>query len=151
VLPKRVDHRFVFARDPSATRSLGEFKLSHGPSRGFETLIAEFGDSGVGQATLRRFVQPQWTEAASCRRPPSFQVVAENGIALLEMPGEVTWFDQSGRHDESLEMDRPLGEMLADRFYRIVVHGLNPSPGLGDMEWARSMLRQARQGVGEGQ
>lgn len=137
--------RFVFSRDPTSTRSLGEYKLSHGPSRGFETLIAEFGESGVGQATVRRFMQPRWTEAADFRRPASFQVVAEHGMASLEMPGEITWFDESGRHDESLEMDRPLGEMLADRFYRIIVHGLNPSPGLADMEWARSMLLQARQ------
>lgn len=137
--------RFVFSCDPSMTRSSGEYRVSHGPSRGFETLVAEFGGSGVGQATLQRFAQPHWTEAANFHRPPSFQVVAEHGMAFLEMPGEVTWFDQSGRHDESLEMDRPLGEMLADRFYRIIVHGLNPSPGLSDMEWARSMLLQARQ------
>jgi hypothetical protein len=65
-------------------------------------------------------------------------------MAFLENPGEITWFDQSGRHDESLEMDRPLGEMLADRFYRIIVHGLNPSPGLSDMQWARSMVVRAR-------
>jgi predicted dehydrogenase len=141
--------RFVFARDPTSTRSLGEFKLSHGPSRGFETLIAEFGDSAVGQATVRRFLQPRWTEAAEFHRPASFQVVAEHGMASLEMPGEITWFDESGRHDESLEMDRPLGEMLADRFYRIIVHGLNPSPGLIDMEWARRMVLDARQPRGQ--
>jgi hypothetical protein len=141
--------RFVFARDPTSTRSLGEYKIGHGPSRGFETLIAEFGDSAVGQATVRRFLQPRWTEAAEFRRPPGFQVVAEHGMASLEMPGEITWFDESGRHDESLEMDRPLGELLADRFYRIIVHGLNPSPGLADMEWARRMVLDARQPRGQ--
>jgi predicted dehydrogenase len=143
--------RFVFSSDPTSTRSLGEYKLSHGPSRGFETLVAEFGDAGVGQATVRRIVQPQWNEAASFHRPASFEVVAEHGMAFLEMPGEITWFDQSGRHDESLEMDRPLGEMLADRFYRIIAHGLNPSPGLCDMVWARSMVVSARQRGDQGQ
>ena len=137
--------RFVFSCDPTVTRSLGTFRVGSGPSRGFETLVAEFGESGVGQATVRRFVQPRWTEAANFHKPPSFQVVAEHGVAFLEMPGEVTWFDQSGRHDESLELDRPLGEMLADRFYRIIVHGLNPSPGLSDAQWARAMILQARQ------
>jgi len=136
--------RFVFSRDPIATATIGTCKLAAGPSRGFETLVAEFGEASVGQATLRRFVQPKWTDAAGFRPPPSFQVIAEHGVAYLDMPGEVTWFDQSGQHDETHELDRPLGEMLADRFYRIVVHGLNPSPGLNDAAWARSMMMQGQ-------
>ena len=72
------------------------------------------------------------------------------GKCYHELPAQVTWFDASGRHEESLEMDRPLGEMLADRFYRIVVHGLNPSPGLIDAQWARRMVSEARRHQAEG-
>jgi len=136
--------RFVFSRDPVRVQSLGEQTLEHGPCRHFESLVADFGSGGVGQVAARQFRKPQWTDAAKFRGSPSFQVVAEHGVAFVEMPGEVTWFDHAGRHDESLEMDRPLGEMLIDRFYRIVVHGLNPSPGLNDAARARAMLIEAR-------
>ena len=142
--------RFVFSRDPTSIQSIGGHSIRHGPCRGFDTLVAEFGEGCVGKATIFRYVQPQWTEAARFRPGPSFHVVAERGIAFLEMPDQVTWFDASGRHDESLETDRPLGEMLADRFYRIVVHGLNPSPGLVDAQWARRMISEARRHQAEG-
>jgi predicted dehydrogenase len=135
--------RFVFSQDPTTSQSAGGC-FSTGPSRGFETLIARFGNACVGQATVLRYLQPQWTEAARFQRSACFQVVAEHGMAFLDMPGQITWFDQSGRHDESLDMDRPIGEMLNDRFYRIVRHGLNPSPGLDDAVWARRMILQAR-------
>jgi hypothetical protein len=136
--------RFVFSRDPCTIQSIGGYASDHGPCSGFETLVLEFADSCLAEASIRRYLQPKWTEAAQFRPAPSFHVVAEHGVAILEMPGEVTWFDESGRHDESLEMDRPLGELLSERFYRILVHGLNPSPGLSDARWARMLLREAR-------
>jgi predicted dehydrogenase len=140
--------RFVFSQNPTHVESTRSH-LTAGPSRGFETLIARFSESAIGQATVHRFLQPQWTEAANFRRVSRFQVIAQHGVAFLEMPGEITWFDQSGRHDESFDMDRPLGEMLSDRFYRIVRHGLNPSPGLSDAVWARRMIIDARHSVSD--
>jgi predicted dehydrogenase len=141
--------RFVFSQDPTASQLTGGC-FSTGPSRGFETLIARFSNSCVGQATVLRFLQPQWTDAARFRRSASFQVVAEHGMAFLDMPGQITWFDQSGRHEESLDMDRPIGELLNDRFYRIFRHGLSPSPGLSDAVWARRMILEARDTHTEG-
>lgn len=136
--------RFVFGREPSKAFAAG-CSLGAGPSRGFESLVARFGDAAAGQATVRRLAHSQWSEAAAYRRPCSFQVVAQFGMAFLEMPGEITWFDQSGRHDETHDIDRPLGEIMSDRFYRIVRHGLNPSPGLADAMAARQMVLDARQ------
>jgi predicted dehydrogenase len=136
--------RFVFGRDPIHMTSAAS-ELASGPCRHFETLIAEFEDGAMAQTTIRRFATPTWGEAARFRPAPSFQVVAERGVAFLDMPGEVTWFDAAGRHDETLDMDRPLGEMLDDRFYRIIAHGVPPSPGITDAHWARAMVQQARQ------
>jgi predicted dehydrogenase len=135
--------RFVFARDPESTQSIGG-SVTNGPSRGFETLTVRFGESALGQATVRRFLQPQWTEAAAYRRAPAFQVVAQHGMAFLEMPGQITWFDQSGCHEEHHEPDRPVAEMLSDRFYQIIRHGLTPAPGLSDAMWARKMVFESR-------
>jgi predicted dehydrogenase len=134
--------RFVFASNPVAVQSAAA--SPGGPCLGCETLAVEFGPTCLAQATIRRFAQPTWNEAAQFGRPPCFQVVAEHGVAFVQMPSDVTWFDRSGRHDETLEMERSLGEMLSDRFYRIVVHGLTPSPGLDDLDWARRIVAQAR-------
>jgi predicted dehydrogenase len=136
--------RFLFSQDPTSTQSFCD-GLMPGPCRGVDTLVVRFGDACVGQATVLRFHQSQWTEAAKAGRNASFRVIAERGMAFLNMPGEITWFDQSGRHEESLDMDRPLGELLNERFYRIVQHGLTPSPGLDDALWARRIVREARE------
>jgi predicted dehydrogenase len=136
--------RFVFARNPTAVQSASATPSDAGPCLGCETIVAEFGDSCLAHAMIRRYPQPTWSEAGQFGRPPSFHVVAEHGMAFVQMPSDVTWFDKSGRHDETLEMERSLGEMLSDRFYRIVVHGLTPSPGLDDLDWARRIVTHAR-------
>jgi predicted dehydrogenase len=136
--------RFVFGCEPLAVQSILAAPEQPGPCPGFETLVARFDDARAAKGTVRRFLHPKWTEAAQFRPPPAFQVVAQRGMAYLDMPGDVTWFDESGRHDESLELERPLGEMLSDRFYRTVIHGLKASPGLRDAEIARQMVITAR-------
>src|SRR5207244_1259863 len=67
--------RFLSSRDPTTIQSIAGPTVTHGPCHGFETLVIEFGDSCVGKATVRRFVQPKWTEAAQFRAGPSFHVV----------------------------------------------------------------------------
>ena len=136
--------RFVFGREPVRVQSPGEQKFDYGPCRKMETFVADFGQGGVGRATACHFADSHWVEATRHAQARCFQVVAEHGVAYVEMPGQITWFDSSGRHEESLEMERSLGEMLSDRFYRIVVHGLNPSPSLADAAAARAIVLEAR-------
>ncbi|MBI3465852.1 MAG: Gfo/Idh/MocA family oxidoreductase, partial [Planctomycetes bacterium] len=59
--------RFVFGRDPTSIQSIGGHTILHGPCRGFETLVTEFDESCLGKATVCRYVQPQWAEAARFR------------------------------------------------------------------------------------
>ena len=42
------------------------------------------------------------------------------GIAFVDLPATLVWFDEAGRHQESLESERPLGEQLLTHFYRAV-------------------------------
>ena len=42
------------------------------------------------------------------------------------------WFDEAGRHMESLESERPVGEQLLSQFYRAVTSLVRKSSGLED-------------------
>ena len=43
---------------------------------------------------------------------------AQRGIAFVDLPATLVWFDEAGRHQESLDSERPVGEQLLTHFYR---------------------------------
>ena len=59
---------------------------------------------------------PDWQEAISYRPLAGPQVSCERGIAFVDLPSTLVWFDEAGRHQESLESERPLGEQLLTHF-----------------------------------
>ena len=60
------------------------------------------------------------------------------------------WFDEAGRHMESLDTDRPIGEQLLMQFHRAVTSLVRQTSDLQDayrnLEIARSCQESARQG-----
>ena len=62
----------------------------------------------------------KWHEAAAFRRPADLQVVCQRGIAFLDLPHTLVWFDEAGQHSELLDHDRPVGEQLFMHFHRHV-------------------------------
>jgi len=38
----------------------------------------------------------------------------------VDLPATLVWFDEAGRHQESLDSERPVGEQLLTHFYRAV-------------------------------
>ena len=49
-----------------------------------------------------------------CRWP------ASTGVAFIDLPSTLVWFDKAGRHMESLDSERPVGEQLLNQFHRSV-------------------------------
>lgn len=74
----------------------------------------------LAQIACGGYVPAGWDEAAAFRRPADLQVVCERGIAFVDLPGTITWFDEAGQHTERLTDDRPLGERLLMQFHRSV-------------------------------
>ena len=42
------------------------------------------------------------------------------GSPSVDLPSNLVWFDEAGRHQESLQADRPVGEQLLSQFHRAV-------------------------------
>jgi len=87
----------------------------------------------VAQISCGRYVPSCWPEAVTFRPPAALQVVCEHGIAFIDLPSTLIWFDQAGRHLESLESERPVGEQLLSQFYRAVVSLVRNTSSLEDM------------------
>ncbi|HEY2839300.1 MAG TPA: Gfo/Idh/MocA family oxidoreductase, partial [Pirellulales bacterium] len=61
------------------------------------------GAGATAQISCGRYMQSAWHEALTYRPPAALQVACERGIAFIDLPSTLIWFDDFGRHQESLE------------------------------------------------
>jgi predicted dehydrogenase len=78
------------------------------------------GSGAVAQISCGRYMPSNWPEAITFRPPAALQVACEHGIAFIDLPTGLVWFDEAGRHLESLENERPVGDQLLRQFYRSI-------------------------------
>lgn len=108
------------------------------------------GPAPLAQLSHGDYIAPHWPEAVSFRPPSDLQVCCERGVAFVDLPANVTWFDEAGRHHESLEHDRPVGEQLLNLFHRSVTSLVRRTSGLDDACEALRMVEAAQQSSVEG-
>ncbi|MCO6047317.1 Gfo/Idh/MocA family oxidoreductase [Aeoliella sp. ICT_H6.2] len=102
------------------------------------------------QIACGSYVHNAWSEATAFRRPADLQVVCERGIAFVDLPSSLVWFDSAGQHMESLDSERPVGEQLLLHFHRQVASLLLKTASLEDAYRAMSIVIAAQQSHGEG-
>ncbi|TWT75872.1 Inositol 2-dehydrogenase/D-chiro-inositol 3-dehydrogenase [Posidoniimonas polymericola] len=94
----------------------------------------------MAQIACGSYVPNNWSDAASFRRPAELQVVCERGIAFLDLPNRLVWFDDAGQHTEALDAERPVGEQLLMQFHRAVSSLVLKSSGLEDAYRAAALV-----------
>jgi predicted dehydrogenase len=109
------------------------------------------GEGPTAQISCGRYMPAAWQEAVAYRPPAALQVACENGIAFIDLPATLVWFDRAGRHQESLESERPVGEQLLNQFHRSVTNLVRSTSGFDDAFRALSIVMQARASHAEGQ
>lgn len=102
------------------------------------------GTGPVAQISSGRYVRTDWPEAVSFRPPAALQVACERGIAFVDLPFTLIWFDGAGRHMESLENERPMGELLLAQFYRHVTSLVRNTMSVEDAYRALTIVLRAR-------
>ena len=116
---------------------------------------AENGTLAPGNGTLAQiscgyYMPRQWEEAVGFRPPAALQVACEKGIAFIDLPASLVWFDGVGRHQESLESDRPVGEHMLLQFHRKVTSLVRAVSGLDDTLKAMQIVQAAATSQTEG-
>ena len=74
----------------------------------------------------------------------------EKGIAFIDLPATLVWFDEAGRHQESLDSERPVGEMLLTNFYRAATSLVRRTSDLEDAYQAICVVQASRRSYEEG-
>jgi predicted dehydrogenase len=147
--------RYVVDREPRWVTG-----LMHGdPLAGedYQMMTLDFSDRacpGIGpvaQISCGRYIPADWKEAIGYRPLAELQVACANGIAFVDLPASLTWFDEAGRHRESLDSERPVGEQLLSQFHRAVTSLLRRTCDLEDAYRALWIVEQARRSHAVGQ
>ena len=148
--------RYVINREPTSVVGLAHLLRDGTCTKDYEMMSLDFsvpGQSGMGpiaQISCGRYISDGWPEAVAFRPPAALQVRCENGIAFVDFPTTLTWFDEAGRHQESLENERPVGERLLSQFYRDVTSLVRNPTNLKDTFRAQAIVAAARLSAGEG-
>jgi predicted dehydrogenase len=108
------------------------------------------GSGPIAQISFGSYLPPDWPEAISFRPPAHLQVCCEHGAAFIDLPSTVVWFDEAGRHMESLEHERPVGEQMLLQFHRAVTSLILKRNDLEDACRSTRIMLAAQQSAREG-
>jgi len=104
----------------------------------------------LAQISCGRYIPAMWEEALSFRTPAEMQVVCERGVAFIDLPSSLIWFDEAGRHKEMLDSERPVGEQSLLGFHRCVTRFVRDQESLDDAFGAQEIVLQAQRSFEEG-
>ncbi len=142
--------RFVVGREPKSVIGVSHPTARSPLTEDYRMLSLDFGpgpgdsESTVAQVSCGHYMPDIWKEAVSFRSPAGLQVCCENGIAFIDLPSNLVWFDEAGRHQEALERDRPVGEQLLINFHRGVTSLVRRQDDLNDAYRAVEVVSSAK-------
>lgn len=149
--------RYVAGMEPTSVVGIEHGTIEANDGDDYRMLSLDFsapnklGEGPVAQISCGRYMPGGWPEAVAFRPPAALQVCCERGIAFIDLPATLIWFDAAGRHMESLESERPVGERLLMHFYRAVTSLVRRTDDMEDAYRALSMVLAARKSFDTGQ
>ena len=130
---------YVIDREPTSVVSVKHASGSDLSSNDYQMMSLDFSsadqsDRGpLAQISCGQYIPAAWEEAVSFRPPADLQIACERGIAFIDLPANLVWFDDAGRHQESLESERPVNESMLLQFHRTTTSLVRRLGGLADM------------------
>jgi predicted dehydrogenase len=149
--------RYVVDAEPSSLVAISHNAQGEGACADYFSLSLEFADATeVGKGAMAmiacgQYVPKSCEESLSYRRPADLKVVCDNGLAFVDLPNTVAWFDSAGQHLETLDHERPVGEQLLMHFHRAVESLVLKTASLDDAHRALAIASKARQSCVTGQ
>ncbi len=148
--------RYVADREPTAVVGVVHRTGEAAGAEDYQMMSLDFSPPGqpgtgpVAQISCGRYIPFGWQEAIAYRPLAALQVSCMKGIAFVNLPATLVWFDEAGRHQESLEDERPVGEQLLTHFFRSVTSLVRKTCDLEDAYQALRVVQAARQSHEEG-
>lgn len=143
--------RYVVGREPTSVMGVNHLESGGESADDYRMMSLDFSDdvtpgSGpIAQISCGHYMPENWKEALAFRCPASLKVSCENGVAFVDLPANLIWFDSAGRHEECLESERPVGEQMLWQFHRAVTSLVRRTNDLEDAYRALSIVLAGRE------
>jgi len=130
--------RYVAGAEPTSVMAVRHAEAPSEDIEDYRMMSLDFsttgrqGDGVLAQISCGSYMPRRWEEAVSFRPPAALQAACAEGIAFVDLPSSLVWFDTAGRHQESLESERPVGEQMLVQFHRRVTSLVRSMSGLDD-------------------
>jgi predicted dehydrogenase len=146
--------RYIVEAEPTSVLATSH-QVRSGQEQDFFAVSLDFSQPDAPGAlaviSCGNYVDERLQESLAFRRPADMKVVCERGIAFVDLPNTVAWFDEAGQHLETLDHERPVGEQLLIHFHRAVSSLVLKSSSLTDAHRAVSIANQAQLSCQSGQ
>jgi len=148
--------RYVVNQEPTSLQATAHSTLG-GQQHDYFSVQLDFSpkkETGTGPLAMigcGDYVAENLKESLAYRRPADLKVVCDKGIAFVDLPNTLTWFDSAGQHLESLEHERPVGEQLLLHFFRAVESLILKTSSLEDAHRAISIANRAKLSYEQGE
>jgi predicted dehydrogenase len=148
--------RYVVGHEPNSVIGVGHLHQPDESAEDYHMLSLCFspkdnlGTGPIAQISSSRYMSAAWQEAITFRPPAELQVACERGIAFIDLPSQLIWFDDAGRHLEPLDDERPIGERLLMQFYRSVTSLVRRADDLDDTYQALRVVIAAQSSFVQG-
>jgi len=148
--------RYVVGQEPTSVVGIAHRATDETDDEHYRMMSLDFSKPGccgagpMAQISCGRYMPGDWHEAIGFRPPAALQVCCENGVAFIDLPSTLVWFDEAGRHLESLDSERPVGEQLLTQFHRAVTSLVRNTSSLEDAYRALSIVMTSRTSAAEG-
>lgn len=148
--------RYVAGVEPTSVVAVRHAGGADGRSDDYRMMSLDFsttgrtGDGMLAQISCGSYIPGRWEEAISFRPPAALQAACEQGIAFVDLPASLVWFDPAGRHQESLESERPVGEQMLVQFHRRVTSLVRSMSGIDDALQALRIVEAGKTSQAEG-
>ncbi len=148
--------RYVAGTEPTSVVAVRHAETPGDPAEDYRMMSIDFSSSGhtgdgiLAQISCGSYMPRRWEEAVSFRPPAALQAACVEGIAFIDLPSSLVWFDTAGRHQESLESERPVGEQMLVQFHRRVTSLVRSMSGLDDALAAIRVVQAGETSLAEG-
>ena len=117
---------YIVGASPSWVQAIAHQGRTDSEAKDYQIVSVGFGDpekdpnAVLAQISCGAYIPEIWREAIAYRPPAAIQVCCENGLAFVDLPSTLVWFDDAGRHQESLDTELPVGQQMFSLFHRAV-------------------------------
>ena len=142
---------YIVAEAPSWVQAIRHCTSQSMQSSDYQILSLGFGSpetdsKGIlAQISCGAYIPEVWHEAIAYRPPAAIQVCCDKGVAFVDLPSTLVWFDEAGRHQETLDTELPVGQQMLGQFHRAITSLVRKSNDLDDTCRALRILDLAKE------